>query len=195
MDPTSIGYASLYAQGAGGVFGALGSFLSAVGNQAMLRGQADIAEINARIEEGNAQATLLAGQRSEQMVRLKTGALKGRQRATLAANGVDLGQGSAARVLTDTDIMGEIDANQVKANAVRDAWGYRVKATNLNNEALTKRGAADAVSPFLAGATSLMGSATSVARSWYDLEKATTRTTGDFAREDRASTSASYWGP
>ena len=202
----NIGAASLGMQGVGAVFGAIGAFMSASANQSMLRGQAEIAEINARTAESNAQARLFSGQRQEQASMLGTATLKGRQRVGLASQGVALGTGSAVRTLTDTDLMGRIDANQIAANAVREAWGYRAQATNLQNEALTKRATAGAINPLLAGATSLMGSAGSVASSYYGMQKASVgekagvgeigngsgKTTGDFARMDRAS--PTYWG-
>ena len=187
-------------QGVGAVFGAIGSFMAASANQSLLRGQAEIADINARMAEADAQSVLFVGQRTEQAARRWTAGLKGKQRAAFAAGGVDLAQGSALRVLTDTDVLGEMDANQIQANAVREAWGHRIKATSIRNDALMKRAGASAINPLMAGATSLLGSAGQVAQNWYQMDKVgafgngsgATKTTGDFAREDRAS--ATYWG-
>ena len=153
------------------MFGALGAWMSASANQSMLRGQADIADINATTAERSAQSALLAGQREEQRSSLATANLKGAQITGFAANGVDLGQGSAARVLTDTDILGAIDKNTIAANAVRSAWGYRTQATNYQNEALQKRAGASAISPLMAAGTSLLNSAGSVASNWYAMNK------------------------
>jgi hypothetical protein len=90
----------------------------------------------------------------------------------LAANGVDLGEGSAANILTTTDVMGEIDANTIAGNAVRSAWGYRTQAVNQTNQALTSRTAAGAINPGQAGFTSLLTGAGSVASNWYRYDKA-----------------------
>lgn len=197
MEPIDIGNAGLGMQGAGAVFGALGAFFAASSNQSMLRGQAEIAEINARTEEGNAQARLFAGQREEQRSLLATAGLKSKQKVAFAANGIDLGEGSAVRTLTDTDVMGAIDANQIKANAVREAWGYRVRATNFQNEALMKRASASAINPLLSATTSLLGSAGQVASSYYQLNKTGVfgNGSGDFSRMGRAApaASATYW--
>ena len=46
--------------------------------------------------------------------RLQTRRVKGAQRAALAANGVDIGVGSAAESLATTDIVGERDANTIR---------------------------------------------------------------------------------
>jgi len=156
----------------GAISSGIGSFYSAKNTKASLTFQAEIADNNARIAELGAQSELLRGQREEQRVRLQTSALKGRQRATLAASGVDLGSQSAVNILSTTDVMGEIDANTVAANAVQAAWGYRTQAQNLKNEALTKRTTARGINPAMAAATTLIGGAGNVAQSWYALNKA-----------------------
>ena len=61
--------------------------------------------------------------------------------------------------------------NTAEANAVRAAWGYRTQAVNTQNEALIKRSAASSISPMGSAATSLLGSATSVAGNWYQMNK------------------------
>lgn len=168
----SYGDTALEFQAGGGIVSALGAFMAIQAQQSQLRSAAEIADINAGTAERSAQAALRSGQRAEQRSMLATAQLKSRQRVGLAANGVDLGQGSAANVLTSTDVMGEIDHNTIAANAVADAWGYRAQATNFGNEALTKRAQAGAMSPGMAAATSLLGSASQVASSWYSLNKA-----------------------
>lgn len=102
---------------------------------------------------------------------LRTANLKSTQQAEFASHGIDLGEGSAARVLTSTDVMGTIDKNTIAANAVRAAWGYRTGAVNASNAGLMANGSADALSAGAAGATSLLGSAGSVAQNWYMLNK------------------------
>ena len=148
--------AMMATQGASAASSAVGAYYSAQGQQNALRQQADLAEIQA-------QRTLQSGERDVQRSRLQTASLKGTQRAGMAANGIDVGVGSAAQVLTSTDVMGEIDANTIEANAVRSAWGYRTEAT-------MKRGSASAINPAMAGATSILGGAGKVATSWYRLQ-------------------------
>lgn len=164
--------ASIALQAFGAGSSAVGSFYSARNAKTALTYQAQIADINAQIADLGARSELLRGQREEQRVRLNTAGLKGRQRASLAASGVDLGSQSAVNILTSTDVMGEIDANTVAANAVRSAWGYQTQAMNQRNEATTKRATASAISPVLAAGTSLLNDAGRVASSWYTLNKA-----------------------
>lgn len=145
----------------------IGAYSAAQGRKSQLATEAEIARINAASAENAARSALFAGQREEQRSRLATARLKSRQQVSLAANGVDLGEGSAGRMIAETDIMGEIDANTIAANAVQAAWGYRTQATNFRNEARTREAQSGAVSPFLAGTTSLLTSANQVAASWY----------------------------
>jgi hypothetical protein len=163
----------------GALTGALGSFYSAESTKSSLKFQADMADINARISELGAQSVLEAGNRQVGALTLKAGQLKSTQRATMAANGVDLGVGNAAEIQASTDIMKEIDANTITANAVRSAWGYRTQAVNQQNDALIKRATASGIDSTGAAMSSLMNSAGSVATSWYVMNKgaglATTR--------------------
>ena len=163
--------AAMTMQGAGAASSALGAYFGAQSQKRSLELQASMADINARMSESAAQATLLTGQREVQKSQIATANLKSAQRASMAANGVDLGEGSANQILTTTDVMGEVDANTLQANAVRSAWGYRTQGVNQSNQALMSRASAGAISPLTSAATSLLGSAGSVASSWYSYGK------------------------
>ena len=158
-------------QGAGAASSAVGAYYGAQSQKQSLQFGADMADINARMSESAAQATLLTGEREMQKSQLATANLKSAQRTGLAANGVDLGVGSAKNILTTTDVMGEIDANTLQANAVRSAWGQRTQAVNQSNQALMARASAGAVSPTSSAFTSLLTSAGSVAPGWYQYSK------------------------
>lgn len=85
------------------------------------------AEANAQIAEMGAQSVLSQGQQQTAALTLKAGQMKSTQRAAMAANGIDLGEGNAVDVQASTDLMKEIDKNQIEANAIRSAWGYRTQ--------------------------------------------------------------------
>lgn len=167
-----MGFSALAMQGAGVAASTVGSYFAAQSQKNALGAQADIADINARTSESTAQSALYQGQAQEISARLKTGQLKSSQRVAMAANGIDLGSGTATNILTSTDTMGEIDANTIAANAVRSAFGYRTQATNFQNEALMKRATAGAISPISSAVSSLLTGAGQVAGSWYAMSKA-----------------------
>lgn len=157
----------LIMQGAGAVSGAIGSYYSAATQKAGLMASGNIAQTNARLSELSARTALDAGQRSEQTSRLRVASLKGTQRAALAANGVALNEGSSAEILTGTDLIDELDAATIAANAARVAWGHRAETTKFQSQALMDRANAAGISPDMAAGTSLLASAGMVGRQWY----------------------------
>lgn len=168
----SFAVSSMAMMGVGAATSVVGAYNSASMQKDSLGFGAAISEINARMSEQSAQAELQRGERDYQSSRLKTAGLKGRQRASLAANGVDLGVGSAANILTSTDVMGEIDANTLQANAVRQAWGYRTQGTGYQNEALMKRASADSISPGTAAFSTLLTEGAKLGAAYVGMNKA-----------------------
>lgn len=166
-----MGFSALALQGAGAAASTVGSYFAAQSQKNALNAQADVADINARMAESTAQSALYQGQAQEISARLKTGQLKSAQRTSMAANGIDLGSGTATNILTTTDTMGEIDANTIAANAVRSAFGYRTQETNFQNEALMKRATGSALSPISAATSTLLTGAGQVATNWYLMNK------------------------
>jgi hypothetical protein len=71
--------------------------------------QAAVSRNNQKIAEWQAQNAIAQGQEAEIDQRRKMAALKGSQRAGLAAKGLDISSGSALNILTDTDYLGEMD--------------------------------------------------------------------------------------
>jgi hypothetical protein len=155
----------------GAVVAAIGAISSAMSQRLALKGAAEIAEINAAVAERAAQQELSRGQDLVAQATERAGQVKGAQRAAMAANGIDLGEGSAAEVLTSTDLAKERDMQTIQANAVRAAWGHRVNATSLTSQARTDRAGADSISPLVAGTSSLLSSAGQIASSWYSMNK------------------------
>lgn len=152
---------------------AVGSFFAASTEKDRLRHQARMAEINAGVVENNARNTIRVGTIEESRVKLATAQAKGAQRAHLASSGVDIaGSNTALARLTGTDLIGEVDAQTVRSNALRAAWGQRFEAGNLQRQAASLRASASSISPTLAGFTSLINGAGQVASSWYSMDKA-----------------------
>jgi hypothetical protein len=164
----------------GTAFQAFGAGVSAVGEarqaeaaKAAATYSASVSRANAQIASWRAASILQAGADAEQRQRLRTAQTVGSLRARLAANGVDLTQGSALNLLQDADFVGERDALTIRDNAAKDAWGAKVQETSYLNEAAMSEATADSISPSSAMATSLLSSAGRVASSWYSYSKAT----------------------
>lgn len=100
------------------------------------------AKENAKAANVQAQNSVLTGQIEEDRRRQQTRAMLARQRTAIAANNVDMSSGSAADILGDTAAIGEQDALMIRANAAREAWGYKVDANNSLNQGRMAKAAA-----------------------------------------------------
>jgi hypothetical protein len=150
---------------------AVGAYQGAQTQKATAQYQSEVARNNASIADIQAADAKARGDKASQDMRRKYAALMGTQRASLAARGLDLSDGSANATLQDTLYFGEADQNTVRANAAREAWGYKVRASNLAGDAGAYGALSDATNPLLsggaAGAGTLFGSSTGVAQKWF----------------------------
>lgn len=89
---------------------------------------AELADYNAMVAELQAEDALDRGLDEEQRFRSSVRGMIGSQRAALAANNVDVGYGSALDVQADAAFLAELDVMQIRTNAAREAWGYKVQA-------------------------------------------------------------------
>ncbi len=164
---TGVEIALIGASMAGTAVSAYGAVQQSAATKNAYNYQAQVSANNAKIAEWQAQDALRRGEQAEIDQRRKTAALKGNQRATLAARGLDISEGSALNILSDTDYLGELDALTIRDNAAKQAWGARVQGNNdmANAQLLTMR--ADAENPLMAGAGTLLSGAGGVAERWY----------------------------
>lgn len=137
--------------------------------------QAEVSRNNAKIAEWNAQEVARQGEQELIAQRRKTAALAGTQRATLAGRGLDMSEGSALSILTDTDYFGEQDAITIQDNTAKQVWQSRVQAYNDTNNANLMQGRSNSENPLRSAGTSLLTSAGQVASHWlsYSQNKTT----------------------
>lgn len=169
---TAASIVSVGSQVAGTAISASGSYYGAKSQKGNLESQAKMAEINARIAEMGAQSALEQGKHQVASLTMQAGQLKGKQRTTMAANGIDLGVGNAAEVQASTELMKTVDMGTLKMNALRTAFGYRTQGMNAKNEAAMARANSSSVSPGGAAFSTLLGGASQVASSWYGMSQA-----------------------
>lgn len=174
--------------------GFAGSFYSAKAQKRNLQHQARMAEINARVAETGAKTELARGQAEYARHTLQAGHLKSAQRAALAANGIVMNEGSAAEMLAATDIMKEIDAQTIEENALRNAWGYRIQATDYRNQALMEQAQASSINPVGAGLQTLLGSAPMVAEYWDKYSRQKGIGSGKLSAEEKRLLGSNHYG-
>lgn len=161
-DPMSLSIASLA--------------LATVGTAATVKGQMDAqaaagaqAGYMAQVQRNNAeiarrQAAMVReqGQIDADKQRQITSQRLGTQTAALAAQGTDL-SGSPTDILGDTAKAGELDAQTIKSNAAKQAWGYEAGATG----AAANAGLYGSFQPsYLGAGASLLGGASTLADKW-----------------------------
>jgi hypothetical protein len=151
------------------LLGGLGALQQASAASAQANYAAKVAEVNKQTSLYAADDARKRGAAAEEQQRLKTKQLAGRQRAVLAANGVELSSGSPLDVLTDTASVGELDALTVRGNANREALGYEAQARNYGYDANLDRMRAQAAATAgpISAAGTLIGGLGSVADKWY----------------------------
>jgi len=167
-----LGTTALALQAGSAVTSGIGSYYAAQGQRTALRHQARMAEINARISEGQARDALMIGQTQQQAIRERASQIRGTQRVALGANMIDLGSDTAVALQTSTDYLAERDVNMAEANALRQAWGFRMEATGQRGQAAMARATASGISPLLAGTTSLLSGAAQTGMTYANFKQA-----------------------
>lgn len=166
----NLGWGSLAANGLTTAIDAYGTYRLVKQANGIAQIQANIARINAQQMESQAQGALRAGEKAVLQKTMQAGQVKGSQRAALAANGIAVGEGSAAELQASTDIVKTIDANQLAANAQQEAWGYRNKALDYNGQARMIE--AQKLSPWGMAGLTLLGGARQMAIDYRALSEA-----------------------
>lgn len=125
----------------------------ALGQYQQSKAESNMLKQNARLADQQARDARAMGAIQEERVRRQVRQAAGAQRAALGANGVDIGSGTALDLQADTAGQGEQDAYLTRANALREAWGFKVQANNYRNQAMLTRKAGK-----MAAAGTLLGS-------------------------------------
>lgn len=128
-DPLTI--ASAAGLGASLLGGALKG--SAEQRQLEAKRQADLQ--NQQLANAQAADALRRGAFQAGQVRQRGDQIIGQERTGYAASGVDENVGTAAAVQGETAARAELDAQTAQNNAARQAWGYKVSATQEGQQA------------------------------------------------------------
>lgn len=108
--------------------------LSAINSALALMAQGEFqknaAYTNASYSDMQAEDAVYRGQKNAENYMKKVNQIQGKQTASLAAQGVDVASGSAAKVQESTHNMGALDASTIRVNAYKEAFGYKTQAIN-----------------------------------------------------------------
>lgn len=140
---------------------AIGKGYSALVANAQARGAAAQDRVNMQEANRSAADAIQQGNIDQQQHYRQVSAQLGQQRAAMAANGIDIGFGSALDVTGDTAMIGSEDAATISENTVRKARGFQIQAANYESDARSQKlagraalvkGAFDVGSTILGGA-------------------------------------------
>lgn len=173
FDTDALQKLALGLQGVGAVSSTFAAYNRSKAEKYGYEFQSKLARNNAEISEWQADDAKRRGRREEDKLRMRAASIKGAQIARMAANGIDLSQGTALNILTDTDLLAESDVLLARDNTAREVWGFKQQGANYRANADALKASADAVSPFSSAAGTLLTSAGSVAKSWYAMRTKT----------------------
>ncbi len=164
------GAVGLVMEGLGSALQAFGAYKSEAAKGKSYRYSADVARKNAELERWREGETKRKGEQELFALGIKKGKLAATQRASLAARGLDIGEGSPLDLLTSTEYTYGVDKATAKTNTENEAWAHRLRASDYDTEAEFYEEAADESSPLAAAGGALLSGATKVASSWYKLK-------------------------
>lgn len=126
--------------------------------------QSKVSKNNAIIKNQLAADAISRGRVAEDNKRMQVAQAKSMQRAKFGASGVDVNMGSASDIQADTAMIGELDALTIRNNAEREAYGFRVGASNAEAQSIMdkKKGKSDAIGTILSGGKQAAGQ-------WYQM--------------------------
>ncbi len=133
-EPISISAGAAWALGATAAVTAGAAIYTADQQKEQGKANAALMENNARLDRDRAAAEQAMGDRESEQQLWRTRALLGQQRAAIAANGLDAGIGTPAELLGETAMFGEADAQTIRMNAARNAWGFNASALDKQNQ-------------------------------------------------------------
>lgn len=126
--------------------------------------QAKVARSNAALAAQQRQDALVAGAREQTRVRMRAGEVIGAQKATVAANGIDVNSETPLALAATARSNSEYDAAIIGANAATQAYGYSIEEMNAKAQAKQARlrgyeglisGGLDAATSLISGASAL----------------------------------------
>jgi hypothetical protein len=141
---------------------AAGSVVQGMSANAQGKYEAGIAKQNAALERESAIQSIKQGQNERRDYWRKVGSVKGQQVASMAANGIDVGYGTADRVQSDTQMLADEDAANLYENIHQRTRGHVINAANYKAEAKAakQRGKAALVGSVFQAGSSLMSGLT-----------------------------------
>jgi len=158
---------------AGALMSGINSYQSSQASASAAEYQSDIYRQNASIAQNNAVTERQSGIDEARKIKLQTLSNISSQQVAMAANGVDIGEGSALELTDSTKYYGEMDALTTYSNANSRASAYEAESSNYLAQAGMSSSVANNYrnSSLLSGMGSTLSGLGMVGSSWYNYTK------------------------
>ena len=123
-------------------------------------------EHQARLADLGASDIMKMGETEASRLESETSSLLGAQKTAQAAKGLDIGVGSPADFRAQTEMTGAMDAQTIRDNAWKQAFGFKTQASNLNLQ-----GRWDRETGRLRERESYIGGALNAAHTYFDYQR------------------------
>lgn len=111
-----------------------GSVQQASAQKAAAKYQSQVADSNQQLAIQNANFAAVSGEQKAAIQEQKTRAQVGAIAASQGSSGVDVNSPTSTAVRTSQGELGALDAQTIRANAARAAYGFETQATNFGNQ-------------------------------------------------------------
>lgn len=137
---------------------AAGQMQQASAAKAAANYQSQVAASNQQIATQNANYAAASGEQQAAISQQKTRADIGAIEAGQGSSGVDINSPTASAVRTSATEVGALDAQTIRSNAARTAYGYETQSTNFGNQASADQSQAanDLTAGYVGGAGGLL---------------------------------------
>lgn len=142
------------------VMATAGAGFTALQANAQNRYQAKIADQNAKLAAESAKQEADNTREAALQHYRKVSALKGQQRAAMAAGGIDIDFGNAADLTADSDMLAREDVSRIYRQGGQNQRGFDIEGSNYQSQAIASRQAATGAligGAFDMGSTALSG--------------------------------------
>jgi len=129
----AVAGASLAAVGTG--VSVMGQMQQASAAKAAANYQSEVAAGNQQIATQNADYAGASGEQTAAASEMKTRTQIGQIEAGEASSGVDINSPTSSALRSSQDLTGQLDAQTIRSNAARQAYGYETQATGFENTA------------------------------------------------------------
>ena len=128
----------------------------------MAKYQGQIAERNKQLAHESGADTIVQGQEQQRQLGREIAGRVGAQEARMAGNNVDISTGSAARLISDTQMIGREDQAALSENIRRGVKGLQIDASNFESERRARQAESSqaSVAAGFGAASTLLGGAT-----------------------------------